>query len=470
MPKSTLHQLVRHRGLDACGDMVRAATAAELTLALDLDLWRPGHSGGDVRLDADRFGEWLDMLAGIGDDIAARTVAALDTNLVVAGLSRYVRVFDPGIFEPTAHSDDEGAVRHESMREGDGASDGALPLDAWAADTLECEVGGYIVRARRSDTWDAIVGMLVALDTDHGPAFHAVMQGCRRLSNSAPETDGLDDLLGTAAQHLHEVAVEREQRQTAQGYVTPGDARVFLHTARRAPHGPRHEGIKTEPVSGLLHASAADPRAGRLWRLRSLLASMRDVSEEAFLQRSHELAFLANVLLAGCSRPFTPQEAADAAASTCNLGLECWPGPAPALIDRRLVTAFEAGWSLMHQQVSVFVAHQLAAAITSVHGVDPAVRVRLAALRRSLVAHADAGTPWLAGGAADVLAELDVTVWVSVLALLDECPVVPAAMTAILERQTSGVSQTSLDFIATADQIDDIRRFTRMLPELLSRA
>ena len=66
------------------------------------------------------------------------------------------------------------------MREGDGASDGALPLDAWGADTLECEVGGYIVRARRSDTWDAIVGMLVALDTDHGPAFQTVL---KRLSD-----------------------------------------------------------------------------------------------------------------------------------------------------------------------------------------------------------------------------------------------------------------------------------------------
>lgn len=34
-----------------------------------------------------------------GESIAARTVAVLDRNLVIAWLSRYVRVLDPGIFE-----------------------------------------------------------------------------------------------------------------------------------------------------------------------------------------------------------------------------------------------------------------------------------------------------------------------------------------------------------------------------------
>ena len=36
----TLHQLIRYRGLDACGELVAAATPAQLTSLLDLDLWR----------------------------------------------------------------------------------------------------------------------------------------------------------------------------------------------------------------------------------------------------------------------------------------------------------------------------------------------------------------------------------------------------------------------------------------------
>ena len=52
---------------------------------------------------------------------------------------------------------------------------------------------------------------------------------------------------------------------------------------------------------------------------------VRDTDDDAYLARSRELAFLANTLMAGCSvqsRPFTPQEASDAAVAICNLGLE----------------------------------------------------------------------------------------------------------------------------------------------------
>src|SRR5436190_11177198 len=225
LPPETLHQLIRYRGLEACAELVTAATPAQLTSVLDLDLWRHARPGRDELFDVDRFGEWLEVLADAGDSVAARTVAALDANLVVAGLSRYVRVFDPGIFEPTAQSDDEQTVRHDAMREGDSS-------DGWN----ECEIGGYLVRARRPDTWDAIVTLLNALEAEHTTRFHAVMQGCRHLSNSRPEIDGLDDLLLAPEQHLHDVTIEREDRRSRQGYVTPADARAFLEMARRPRH------------------------------------------------------------------------------------------------------------------------------------------------------------------------------------------------------------------------------------------
>ena len=70
---------------------------------------------------------------------------------------------------------------------------------------------------------------------------------------------------------------------------------------------------------------------------------------------------------------------------------------------------------------------------------------------------------------ADVLAMLDMTAWISVLGLLDECPVLPAALTANLEGRTTTVSATAFDFISTAAQIGDIRTFMRKLPDVLSR-
>src|SRR5262245_39861975 len=77
----TLHQLIDHRGLDACGEIVTSATPAQLTALLDLDLWR--HAGDDVRFDVSRFGEWLEVLVDAGESVAARTVAALDPQLVI---------------------------------------------------------------------------------------------------------------------------------------------------------------------------------------------------------------------------------------------------------------------------------------------------------------------------------------------------------------------------------------------------
>ncbi|HEX7020766.1 MAG TPA: DUF6178 family protein, partial [Gemmatimonadaceae bacterium] len=106
----TLHQLIRYRGLDACGEILTSATTAQLTSLLDLDLWRRA-PGADDRFDVRRFGDWLEVLVEAGESVAARTVAALDQRVMIAGLSRYLRVFDPGTFEPTAAGDDEAPDR-----------------------------------------------------------------------------------------------------------------------------------------------------------------------------------------------------------------------------------------------------------------------------------------------------------------------------------------------------------------------
>ena len=134
----TLHQLIQYRGLDACGELVTSATPAQLTSLLDLDLWRHAQPGRDEQFDVDRFGEWLEVLVDTGDSVAARTVAALDKHLVIVGLSRYLRVFDPGTFEPTESSDDEPVDRNEMMN------------SETSGDVLECKVGGYLVRAREN--------------------------------------------------------------------------------------------------------------------------------------------------------------------------------------------------------------------------------------------------------------------------------------------------------------------------------
>ncbi|MEP7305979.1 MAG: DUF6178 family protein [Acidobacteriota bacterium] len=525
----TLHQLIRHVGLHASGELVASATPAQLTSVFDFDLWRSAQPGLVEQFDADRFGEWLELLVETGEPVAARIVAALDEHLVTVGLSRYIRVFDPSAITSPASIDDDLPDTEMAMFGG-----------------LECEVGGYLVRAIRADAWDAIVALLVALDDDYQDCFHRVMRGCRQLSNSVPEVDGLDHLLMRPEQLLHDVALDRERRRSQQGYSTRDDARAFLRLARegrrRRPDGtpvlnpiaatylrtaeqtaasadhdaslvplsaaePGSTGSVVETrdaIIGLLAESGAVPQrprallegAGsqpsRLACIRPLMEYVRDTDDTAHLMRNRELAFLANTLIAGCSiqsRSFTLQEASDAVVGICNLGLEHWPArwpendspgaestgepnsllPRTFLVDHDLVTAFEVGWQVLHQDVCLFVAQRLIVALTALRRADAEVDRELRVLRIELRRYREAGTPWCARDALDVIAILDMPAWVSLLGLMGECPVVPVALTAVLEGRTGSVSATAFEFISTTSQIATVREFMAQLPNVLRR-
>jgi hypothetical protein len=521
----TLHQLIRHYGLDACGAVVALATPAQLASVFDLDLWRNAHPGHDERFDAERFGEWLELLVDAGGTVAARIVAAMDEHLVVAGLSRYIRVFDAAAIGMPTSIDDE-------------------PIDdVTSHEGPECEVGGYLVRGITADAWDAIVALLLALEADHHDRFHAVMRECRRLSNSTPEVDGLDDLLVEPQQLLHDLAVEREHRRSHKGYSTPADARAFLLMARRGRRPSRSEPSVNPLVTAYFRAvndaiasggdaaqdlprrtlepptsagvpealdavvdmvdmlcgaglvpqrprallEGADPQPSRLALIRTLIEYVRDNDDTLYLTRSHELAFLANTLVAGCSiqsRSFTPQEASDAAVGICNLGLEHWPArwPEPVapstadpdvalpdtfLIDHDLVSAFEVGWAVLHEDVSMFVAEQLLFALANLQCSDADIQEGLDTLRSELTKQREAGTPWRARAALDVIGMLDMPAWASVLGLLDECPVLPTALTATLDRRTRAVSATEFEFISTSSQLGRVREFMARFLDIL---
>jgi hypothetical protein len=464
------------------------------------------------------------MLMDAGEDVAARVVASIDEGLAIAGLSRYVRVFDPGVLPSAASSDDglEGFAKSSSG-------------------SLECDVGGYVVRARTAHAWDAIAGLLVALAEARPDCFHALMQGCRRLSDSRPEADGFCELMLAPEQLLHDVSVDRERRRSRQGYITAGDARAFLQSARQ-PRPPRPDGSSSiNPIAAAClrelddaaqsdrqSARPAEPSAGsssdpgvsesidaavdllparlgsagrralpgrvahdgtRLTPLQPLMERVYDTDHAAHAARSQELAFLANALLGGCSvhdRAFTAEEAWNAAAGICNLGLEAWPArwpgaaggtarrtavtpalPATFLIDHDFVTAFEAGWRLLHEDVSLLVAGRLIETLANVRSVDTETQRDLYVLRRELQRHRDAGAPWRAREALDALAILDMPTWACVLGLLSECPVLPAALTAILDRLPGPVSATAFTCFSSRGQIRNVHEFAERLPDVL---
>ena len=58
---------------------------------------------------------------------------------------------------------------------------------------------------------------------------------------------------------------------------------------------------------------------------------------------------------------------------------------------------------------------------------------------------------------------IDIPVCISLQALIDECPVLPDAMTAVLERRTGAINPTAFEFISTGCQIQKVRDFAGSL-------
>src|SRR5207245_7320492 len=117
-----------------------------------------------------------------------------------------------------------------------------------------------------------------------------------------------------------------------------------------------------------------------------------DRNPAAYSMRSQELAYLANTIMAGCSiqgRPFTAQEASDAAMAVCNLALENWPSrwlhekalPDNLLVGRDLVGVFQVGWTVLHNDVGKYTAQRLMEVLAGLRYEDVLIQDGLDALR-----------------------------------------------------------------------------------------
>ena len=314
-----------------------------------------------------------------------------------------------------------------------------------------------------------------------------------------------------------DVGAEREDRRAEQGFMAPSSAAAFLTLARTskledvlasderdpisrayfrqlgAPaasrgrgSAPRNAAPPTPPSSAptspasdlleLLRESAVLPATHRANLLAGnsasedkaapalFTAALRQLADDApdvHADRLHELAYLANVLAAGCSlslRSMRPVEAARAAVATCSLGL----AHALAALRRRASPAltlkrtpadklFRIGWRILfHDVVSVAATatEKLLARETSATKLD--LQQATSALRSAVAA----GKPWLALRSLDVLEHhLGQPALAMLAALLDECP----SLTAELSATADGASE----FIATDEQVQVARRFLK---------
>ena len=488
-----LHRVIQHCGLADCADLVALATPGQLARVFDLDLWRPAAPGFDEQFDAGRFGTWLEVMLDGGVASAASTLAAMDANLLAVGLIEHVRVFDAAAVAPYI------------------TLDGDVVPGAAFADGVRCEVAGYVVCATRAEFWDVITAVLNAMAEMQGDAFNAVMRECCRLSSSRPELDASDDLLTANEQAMLDMALEREARRDTDGFVTPAQARAFLQAARRIELRPgavplrdpitrAHfrdvtraapaEEAPAEAVAAivdLLHEAGVRPQmprarrallagpqssAPRRERIRAglLFAQLHDA--EAYSTRSEELTYLANVIAAGAtiqSRSVAAEEASRAALAVCNLGLEKWPEDVADgfLIDHDLVSVFQVGWTVLHEDVCMHTADTLIGILASLDCVDRDIQSAFATLRMRLIKYWRAGSPWEVRDALDVIAMLDTPAWAALRGLIDPFPTLHGAVGALLTGASSRIDASAYEFISKKAQIRQVHEFLALLPRIL---
>jgi hypothetical protein len=300
----------------------------------------------------------------------------------------------------------------------------------------------------------------------------------------------------------------RVRRRCLRGFASPADARAFLQMSRTVRLDSMHqpnpiareyfrsievanrssdEAPVIQPdeeleVAALLNAagitSVEAPRgllesgAQRSSRIQDLMRTAFERDPVAYSERNFELAYLANVLISGCSiqgRPFTPKEAADGAVAICGLGLERLPACADDyLIRHDLIGAFQTGWSALYSDVCVYAANALAGVLSTLRVGDEEMQGALNLLRIRLLREVDTATPWRAASALDVLTTMDMTAWAALVGLIAECPVMHAGLRASLDHGARSVDANAFEFIARPDQIALIREFMRELPSILS--
>jgi hypothetical protein len=473
-----LQRLIQTCGLEDSAQLLVHATPEQIGRVMDSDIWRAPGPGFDEAFDPDRFGLWLTVLMQSDSTMASGKLAGLEIELMVAGIASHIAVFDY-----------VAAAAYTTL-------DGEQMPGRRTPDGLTCEIGGYLVEARRSSAWDAIVDLLVLLESERPDYFHRLMRACVRLSNGALEQDGFHDLLDARGQDLLDLSLDREARREERGYMSPAQARAFLIETRNfrfdaeRPAGSaiaRAYFRAIEPVSLPPREAAVHPDVSTVIELlehagvpagrpRALLgASDTPRSSLPFVHAyaaSHpageeELAYLANTILAGCSvqgRSLTVQEAPDCVLAICNLGLEHWPSHWPA---GDLITAFQVGWAILHRDVCLYAARRLTDVLAVIRCSDRDTQLQLDGLRRGLVRHLDDGEPWRAGDALDVILVLDSACWAALRALIDECPVMHAALDAS-RRACRTIDPADFQFISDSRQIASVRQFLDALPSLLT--
>lgn len=386
LPPPGLARLIDHVGLEDAGEIVALATTEQLEGVFDEDLWRNERPGEDETFDEERFAVWLEILLEAGEEFTADRLASMPEDFVTMAIHRAALVIDL----------DELAV--EMAERGEYDDDRDLTEKALES-SLYQEIDNYRLVARQHDGWDALVAVVLALDTNHRSLLERILERCAAMASKYIEDNGgLYEVLSSEDMLDADVAGDREDRRTGQGFVSPSAAKSFLALARmpldkggeldavtkayfrdldRVPKPVRKrteegEGLgrlvaaleevevgskepKRKPRAELEGRPPTSPKAANEPLVRDVLAALQSTDPKLYGERLEELAYLVNVLVAGCAfegRRFRAAEAADAVVAVCSLGLEA-SRDGSLKEAYSLVRAFRLGFHHLHHDVAL---------------------------------------------------------------------------------------------------------------------
>jgi hypothetical protein len=350
LPPPTFAALVRKVGVEDAGELVALATTEQLVQAFDEDLFVNARGGERETLEVGRFVVWLEVLLEAGDQVAAARVAELDEDFVAHALGAVLLVLD------------QDALRD---RLDEGEEDDARQVDRSLESALTEDLDGYILVAKQHAGWDAVLALVLALDRNHRATLVRLLDRLARVGSAyLDDLEELSTVLSEGESLAEDAEAAREERRSKQGYVEARSARAFLALARTpspdaerptvrdpltraylreidrgrpaATFGPAaHAAVRALPPAVRQELDEVGPGGGTLLlggeptrtsTIGVFTEAMRDLGRDTpsiFGQRMEELAYLANVLIAGLDRDgarLRPQDATHAVIATVCYG------------------------------------------------------------------------------------------------------------------------------------------------------
>jgi hypothetical protein len=398
----TLSRLVDRVGLNDAAEIMALVPVQSLLRALDEAVWKSPRPGASHEFDSAEFVGWLQVWIEVGDLFVAERLAAINDEYLAMCLS-FVLLVDESSDNGFAGDISEYAVNSHAPDES-GYTDCAR-ADCYAI------YGHLLVRPAFQDDWE-IIGAALDVLWRHAPdrLLHVLgtLASSESMLDSARRRISLNlDVAFERERHLERrgyvsqtgaraflasISITTTQELLMMS-VYDNETHRFLagienHDTGQHPmekvmlmDGADGELLQTQNEAGghastpasqeqiralsrlLENEAVAEPErfkslpsnkhAQRRVVLAELLHHLEGENQEAFQQRTRELAYLATVLMAGSSlegQPFTGGDARDAAFATCNLGVEFIHSRQTALkLDREpgLIRLFSIGWHLL---------------------------------------------------------------------------------------------------------------------------